>query len=737
MYNKINLSAFIKKLFKYINVTSIIITILVTFNFFEFLKSPILFIIYSFIFNFYYSIIIFIKIILTFIYLITFSTFKYLIFLINGELYCLNLTTKNIFTSYNNLIINCSTISDVMNISMSLFDTVLNQNFNKININNLKLNSNQIIIVLESIRNWFFNAVSYLIYSISEWSQHFIYIIIDDFKAKYNDYLNIIKPLIQNQNDGFVDIIFNIFKDFKIIISKIFFIIFSIQIVSVVYYQIYKNLNYRTIFNIINIILFIQIHLLSILYVVQYEMIFTLTHNINNNMSLLHFFTIKIDKLALIFLITVYVISFFVHLYQFLYMYDNPNKEKFLVLINIFILSMLLIVISANWLLLLFAWEILGQSSFFLISFYKNKPSSFKSGYKAFFFNKISDIFLVLAFVLYFKIYQNLNYLNLEVTTHYMNIIGVLILVTALIKSAQFIFYFWLPDSMEAPVPASALIHSATLVSAGIYLTLRFILFMENNIFVEYILFISAPITMVLASLIALNQTDIKRLLAYSTISNCAFIYLLILLKNYELAQFYFILHGVVKSFSFIVAGFLIQQQNHNQDIRNWEIINKSDKLASFILILALLLLATTPLSIIYNIKTNINLFNTKNSYETIFISSTLLIYSINSYLYGLKPLLLILNKKYTLIKLNKHSDDNSNLVYNNIKIITFYYLYIMLIILLMYNYLQININNFFNLQWLITLIILSVIIVYTNNNISKLWVLLNITSILIFIIFI
>lgn len=737
MYNKIVFSAFIKKLLKYINVTSIIITIWVTFNFFEFLKSPILFIIYSFIFNFYYSIIIFIKIILTFIYLITFSTFKYLIFLINGELYCINLTTKNIFMSYNNLIINCSTINDVMNISISLLDTVLDQNFNKININNLKLNSNQIIIILESIRNWFFNAVSYLIYSISEWSQYFIYKIIEDFKVKYNDYLNIIKPLIQNQNDGFVDIIFNIFKDFKIIISKIFFIIFSIQIVSVVYYQIYKNLNYRTIFNIINIILFIQIHLLSILYAVQYEMIFSLTHNINNNMSLLHFFTIKIDKLALIFLITVYVISFFVHLYQFLYMYDNPNKEKFLVLINIFILSMLLIVISANWLLLLFAWEILGQSSFFLISFYKNKPSSFKSGYKAFFFNKISDIFLVLAFVLYFKIYQNLNYLNLEVTTHYTNIIGVLILVTALIKSAQFIFYFWLPDSMEAPVPASALIHSATLVSAGIYLTLRFILFMENNIFVEYILFISAPITMVLASLIALNQTDIKRLLAYSTISNCAFIYLLILLKNYELAQFYFILHGVVKSFSFIVAGFLIQQQNHNQDIRNWEIINKSDKLASFILILALLLLATTPLSIIYNIKTNINLFNTKNSYEAIFISSTLLIYSINSYLYGLKPLLLILNKKYTLIKLNKHNTDASNLVYNNIKIITFYYLYIMLIIFLMYNYLQININNFFNLQWLITLIVLSVIIVYTNNNISKLWVLLNITSILILIIFI
>lgn len=170
----------------------------------------------------------------------------------------------------------------------------------------------------------------------------------NNITTEYKHYLEIINPLIQNQSNGLIDITYNIFKNFKIPVSRIFFIIFNIQIVAIIYYQIYKNLNYNVIFNIINIILFSQVHLLFILYVLQYETVFTIAHNINNNMSLLHFFTIKIDKLTLIFLITVYIISFFVHLYQFLYMYDNPYKEKFLILINIFILSMLLIVMSAN-----------------------------------------------------------------------------------------------------------------------------------------------------------------------------------------------------------------------------------------------------------------------------------------------------------------------------------------------------------------------------------------------------
>lgn len=121
---------------------------------------------------------------------------------------------------------------------------------------------------------------------------------------------------------------------------------------------------------------------------------------------------------------------------------------------------------------------------------------------------------------------------------------------------------------MDAPVPASALIHSATLVAAGIYLVLRFINNIELNNVSMLLLLISSTITMLFSSLIAANQTDIKKLLAYSTISNCAFIYFLIFINNYALALNYFMLHGFLKSLSFMIAGILIRNQHHSQDMR-------------------------------------------------------------------------------------------------------------------------------------------------------------------------
>lgn len=121
---------------------------------------------------------------------------------------------------------------------------------------------------------------------------------------------------------------------------------------------------------------------------------------------------------------------------------------------------------------------------------------------------------------------------------------------------------------MDAPVPASALIHSATLVAAGIYLVLRFINNIELNNVSMSLLLISSTITMLFSSLIAANQTDIKKLLAYSTISNCAFIYFLIFINNYALALNYFMLHGFLKSLSFMIAGILIRNQHHSQDMR-------------------------------------------------------------------------------------------------------------------------------------------------------------------------
>lgn len=122
---------------------------------------------------------------------------------------------------------------------------------------------------------------------------------------------------------------------------------------------------------------------------------------------------------------------------------------------------------------------------------------------------------------------------------------------------------------MEAPIPASALIHSATLVSAGIYLNLRFIKLIETSNITLNVILIFSSISMLTASLIALTQTDIKKLLAYSTISNCGFVYFLIYLKFYNYAVLYFTLHGIVKSFSFLLAGNLIHTNNHLQDFRH------------------------------------------------------------------------------------------------------------------------------------------------------------------------
>lgn len=535
-----------------------------------------------------------------------------------------------------------------------------------------------------------------------------------------NEYTLLISPLIFETNEGLLELFRVCLIDYSGRISILFLTLLALQVIMIIYYQINKQLNYKSVINVINCILFLQIKISCILYILEFKGIFMSSSWINSNLDPFQIVSIRMDELSLIFVGTVYCIGFFVNSYQFMYLHDNPNKERFFVSINIFIISMIIIILSANWLLLLLAWEVLGQSSFFLISFFKNKPSSFKSGYKAFFFNKISDITLLLAFVFYLKIFQSFDFFNISYLNKNVEYIGILILITAFVKSAQFFFYFWLPDSMEAPVPASALIHSATLVSAGIYLSLRFIVYIENSSWCNICLMISAPITMIVASAIALNQTDIKRLLAYSTISNCAFIYFILLTKDYNLAQLYFVVHGIVKSLSFLIAGFIIHQQNHNQDFRNWELKNKNETLATLILLLTLLVLATTPVSLTYNIKNPIYNFNTSSDLASIYFSITLVIYSINSYMYGLKILMFILLRKFNTIKVKRKRVYNFEVALSTIKIISIYYLYIILVLLVIFYFYKTSVSLFINYQWLVTFVILTVALLYWFINLNK-----------------
>ena len=200
------------------------------------------------------------------------------------------------------------------------------------------------------------------------------------------------------------------------------------------------------------------------------------------------FFELNIDSISYSFMFLTLTIAVFVYIYAFSYFRYEPNVERFILLINCFVISMICLVTSGNFFVLFLGWELIGLTSFFLINFWSTRISTLKSAFKAFVFNKFSDVALLIAIILVFFCINDSNiivfnnkisifnnyYLNicdyqismLEITAFFFSI-------CAFIKSAQFGFHIWLPDSMEAPVPASALIHSATLVSAGVFLLLK------------------------------------------------------------------------------------------------------------------------------------------------------------------------------------------------------------------------------------------------------------------------
>lgn len=480
-------------------------------------------------------------------------------------------------------------------------------------------------------------------------------------------------------------------------------------------YSIYRGVNYSSVTKTVNTILLVLFGL-SVLKLIVGGPVWSLSSDIkiNNLLMPLNLLSFYYDNLTFIFLLTIYAISFVVHRYQFAYLDSSPFKENFLITFNIFVLSMVGVVSTSNWPVLLFAWEILGLSSFLLIGFYKNKPTALKSALKAFTFNKLSDLFLILAFMFYYFSYGTFYFTPQQTLTPAASYITTFVLLTAFIKSAQFCFYFWLPDSMEAPIPASALIHSATLVSAGIYLVLRLINILELCNTSQYLLFFVPSITMVVASLIAYNQTDIKKLLAYSTIANCGFIYFLIFLKAYKLALIYFVIHGLVKSFSFIVAGELITANNHAQDMRKWVNLDAYRRLQLLFLGILLLLLSAMPISLMYVVKTG--LFDSNYTSSAFYLpgSIAVLLYTLNSYLYGLKLIIFFINKNVFYKKHRTHVVQNSDLnVSTNLLFVTYLSLLVCIVVISSF---YINITGpLISWQWLLSFLIITVGFVYST----------------------
>lgn len=273
---------------------------------------------------------------------------------------------------------------------------------------------------------------------------------------------------------------------------------------------------------------------------------------------------------------------------------------------------MILFIIQNCLFLFVLSWELLGLTSFFLINHYEN-TKSIKSSLSAFLFNRISDIpVFIIVFIMIFNNNQKITNFNLSLLN--CNIVCLCIVIASFLKSAV-IFFKWLPDSMEAPLPASALIHSATLVSAGIYLNIKYHFFFTNQKFLLFLQIITIT-SAVFFALVASFQTDVKKILAYSTIANCSFIYNLIFSKNIETAVIYFSIHGIFKSLVFISFGYSIIIFKHKQDIRTWNNILDFNNKISYLCLLPLMCLTSIQITPVYLFK---SLF-TKNYYGNNFL---------------------------------------------------------------------------------------------------------------------
>ena len=273
-----------------------------------------------------------------------------------------------------------------------------------------------------------------------------------------------------------------------------------------------------------------------------------------------------LNQLSLLFAILVTIIGLSTNVYALNYFKNEADEGLFLFWLNAFIISMLLLILGDNLFTIFLGWELIGLASFFLINFWVNRRGTLKSSFKAFAFNAVSDLFLLISFVSLFIATGSTSISDMEFLTllffsdfqYYLYVGGLSLLVCASIKSVQFLGHLWLPDSMEAPVPASSLIHSATLVSAGVFLLLKFNFLFQVTGLEKYI-FLLGALSCAYGGVVALVQTDMKKLLAYSTMSHCGFLYICVYLNNIYLVSVYLILHGIFKAATFYCVGTFIR----------------------------------------------------------------------------------------------------------------------------------------------------------------------------------
>nr|YP_009121999.1 NADH dehydrogenase subunit 5 [Japonica lutea]AJG01913.1 NADH dehydrogenase subunit 5 [Japonica lutea] len=278
--------------------------------------------------------------------------------------------------------------------------------------------------------------------------------------------------------------------------------------------------------------------------------------------------SILLDWMSLFFMMFVCLISSSVIYYSSSYMSSELNLFRFIILVLLFVFSMILLIISPNIISILLGWDGLGLISYCLVIYYQN-IKSYNAGMLTALSNRIGDvmILLVICWMLNYGSWNYIFYLEFMQSDYCMNYISVMIIIAAMTKSAQIPFSSWLPAAMAAPTPVSALVHSSTLVTAGVYLLIRFNLLLVNMFFLKILLLLSG-LTMFMAGISANYEFDLKKIIALSTLSQLGLMMSILSMGFYDLAFYHLLTHAMFKALLFMCAGMIIHMMNDNQDIR-------------------------------------------------------------------------------------------------------------------------------------------------------------------------
>ena len=289
-------------------------------------------------------------------------------------------------------------------------------------------------------------------------------------------------------------------------------------------------------------------------------------------------FAFYLDQLSLVMLLVVTGVGFLIHVYSVGYMWDDAGYYRFFSYLNLFMFFMLTLVLANNYLLMFIGWEGVGLASYLLIGFWFTKDSAASAGKKAFIVNRIGDFGFLIGLFLIIQHFHSLNFTEVfdkirpiapeTPGAGLLTTIGILLMVGACGKSAQIPLYVWLPDAMEGPTPVSALIHAATMVTAGVYMVARSHVIFERAPIALTVVAIIGTLTALFAATIGITQTDIKRVLAYSTVSQLGYMFMACGVGAFSAGIFHLMTHAFFKGLLFLGAGSVIHAIGGEQDMR-------------------------------------------------------------------------------------------------------------------------------------------------------------------------